>query len=271
MNYWHFINLAALIICVVLNYLLVALPAGKYAVKELSEKYYTLVTPAGYVFAIWSIIYFFLFLYTAYAILNTFTEPEKNRNANRVAPAFLLSCILNPAWLFTAQNGYLGLSLIIMLFLYACVAYIYAGLRIHYHDSLSAETFLIRAPFSIYLGWLSVAVIANAALYLAYIGAKTLVYDPLFMLAALLFAAILAWVFAVVKNDYLFAAAVAWGLFGIYVNQTVMQLVMPEKKKLLEEAAQISFKIFLLAAAASLFSILRGLYRQLKGGKNSAN
>jgi len=271
LNYWHFINLTALVVCVVLNYIAVALPVGKYTVKEISQKYYTLVTPAGYAFSIWSIIYFLLLLYTALAVLNAIAGREKNRDADRVAPIFFLSCVLNPIWLFAAHNGFFGISLIIMILLYASVAYIYFMLRINYHHRLTAETFIIKAPFSVYLGWLSVAAVANAAVYLVSTRAKPLVYHPLFMMVALLFAAILALVFAVLKNDYFFAAAVAWGLLGIYVNQVGMQLIMPERKKLLVVASQVSLKIFLVAAAAVIFSVLRGIYRQLKNGESSAN
>jgi hypothetical protein len=100
---------------------------GGQATADVSDANQTLITPAGYTFAIWGIIYFLLALYVAYqALPSKRSEPFQGR----IGWLFVLSSVMNILWLFAWQYEYLEISVLLMFILLASLITIYLRLGI---------------------------------------------------------------------------------------------------------------------------------------------
>jgi hypothetical protein len=87
-----------------------------------------------------------------------------NQGIARITPLFLLSCLANIGWLFTWHYGILSLNIVLMLVLLGCLIGIYRQLRADGMQPSTGERWLVCVPFSIYMGWITVTTIVNAAL-----------------------------------------------------------------------------------------------------------
>ncbi|MFO7533615.1 MAG: hypothetical protein R6W93_14240, partial [Candidatus Limnocylindrales bacterium] len=63
------VNVVSYVLTVIVNGLAVALPLNGLETGEISDRFPVLVTPAGYVFSIWSLIYLLLAAFTLYQAL----------------------------------------------------------------------------------------------------------------------------------------------------------------------------------------------------------
>jgi len=122
------LNIASFIIVIVMNSLVATtnLIGGK-TTAQVSDAYPTLVTPAGYVFSIWSVIYVLL---GVFVIAQTLPRDGARVFREKIGWLFILSCVLNVVWLFLWQFELLPASVIIMFLLLATIASIYTRLGI---------------------------------------------------------------------------------------------------------------------------------------------
>ncbi len=209
-------NLLLFVAVVVMNYLANALPIAGVTPAQVSDMFPTLFTPAGFTFSIWGIIYLLLMGFNIY----------QARFFNKEAPAFMLrigwlfglSCLANIGWLLAFHHLQIGLSMLIMLVLLGSLMAIY--LRLGIGTTVAAtkgEQWLVRLPFSIYLGWISVATIANASILFSHLGWDGEPGGPQFWAAIVIAAAVAIGILAVVKRrDFAFALVIVWALFGIF-------------------------------------------------------
>lgn len=160
----------AYVAMVAVNYLANALPIGGVTTGEASDAYPNLFTPAGLTFSIWGLIYLLLLGYTLYQ----FGLGQKDRGAAREATFalvnkyFLLTSLANIAWIFAWHYGIIWLSVLIMLAFLALLIMI-AG-KVNAEAYSPREELFIRAPFSVYFGWITVATIANITVLLVSLG-----------------------------------------------------------------------------------------------------
>ncbi len=145
------------------NYLAVSLPLGGRSTGQISDNYSNLFAPAGYAFSIWGLIYTLLGIYVIYQL-----RQKDDGLVIKVDRIFIVNALLNASWIFAWHYDIIWLSVIIM-----------AGLLvtlIKIADILGAsnitpkERWLVRLPFSVYFGWITVATIANITVFLVYLG-----------------------------------------------------------------------------------------------------
>lgn len=145
------------------NYLAVSLPLGGRSTGQISDNYSNLFAPAGYAFSIWGLIYTLLGIYVIYQL-----RQKNDGLVVKVDRIFIVNALLNASWIFAWHYNVIWLSVIIM-----------AGLLvtlIKIADILGASTitpkerWLVRLPFSVYFGWITVATIANVTVFLVYLG-----------------------------------------------------------------------------------------------------
>ncbi len=207
----RYVNLVAFGLMILVNAMASLLPLNGRTTGEISELYPVLITPSGYVFAIWGLIYLLLAGFLAY----TFLRPEDPR-LNGFHYLFALSCLLNSAWLFAWHWENMSLALTIMLALLATLMFIYAN--VNYSDrwrSLLAF-WLLKLPFSIYLGWISVATIVNVSVTLYAAGWTGWgISPPVWAAIMVLIAAVLALLAVDLRNDRAFALVIIWALTGV--------------------------------------------------------
>lgn len=157
------LTLVSYVVMVTVNYLAVLLPLGGRSTGEISDNYQNLFAPAGYAFSIWGLIYTLLGIYVIYQLFRK--EDELVLKVNRF---FIVNALLNALWIFSWHYDLIWLSIIIMIGLLTTlikIADIFKNKII-----TTKEIWLVRLPFSIYFGWITVATIANVAVFLVYLG-----------------------------------------------------------------------------------------------------
>lgn len=176
----------------------------------------TWVSPATPAFGIWSVIYAGLF---AYAVWQFLPSAQSARH-DRLRPWILVSVLLNAAWIWTVQAGLLGLSVVVIALLLACLARILVLLEsVRAHSW--GERILLDGVQGLHLGWVSIAAVANLAAWLASTG---VVGDPgqsSLWAKVMLVVAVLIGAFTAVYNGGRPAPAfaLAWGLVWIGVGR----------------------------------------------------
>jgi hypothetical protein len=155
-------NLLGFILTIVLNGLANALPINGKTTGELSDAYPNLFVPAGFTFSIWAVIYLALLAFIVYQLKQAFSKQSENNGfIGQIGIFFVLSCIANASWIVAWHYQYILLSFFIMLCILFTLLQIYQRLQIGLVSVSSAEKWLVHVPFSIYLGWITVATIAN--------------------------------------------------------------------------------------------------------------
>ena len=234
-------NIVVFIITVAVNSLAgsTTLLNGKTS-GEISDLYTTLITPAGYTFSIWSIIYTLLLIFAAYQAL------PRNREKSflhQVGFLFALSGVMNVLWLFLWHYDLLSLSIVLMFALLATLMAIYLRLDIGRADVNLVERICVHLPFSVYLGWITVASIANVAVALTAIGWDGGGIDPLTWAVLVIVVALLITLAVIAtRKDAAYGLVIVWALAGIMVKQMENQTIVL--------TTQVSITIALVAIVA---------------------
>ncbi len=217
------------------------LPINGQTTGAVSAKFPLLITPPGYVFGIWGVIYTGL---TAYAVYQALPSRRDNARLRRIAWPFVLSCAANATWILLWHHNRFGLTMGAMLGL--LFALITINRRLGRAEGLSLdERLLARLPFSIYLGWISVATIVNATVVLYDAGWDGFGVAPELWTTALLGAgAGLAATMGLKEGDVAFPLVVAWAFAGVARKNAEHPPVGP--------AAWVATAVALLSAGAAL-------------------
>jgi hypothetical protein len=207
---------AAYVVMVSVNALANILPIGGNTTGAISDAYASMFTPAGFTFAIWSIIYLGLLLLVVVQALPRFRHDERLR---RMEGPFMLNGLLNAAWIVAWHYEFLWLSMGIMLGLLATLMVMY-----HASRAGAANGWLfavaIRTPVSMYLAWICVATLANISILQSAAGLDNAVFsEPTWTLLKLGVVAVVAGFVFFRFRDAVFVAVIAWAAFGIHANQ----------------------------------------------------
>ena len=210
------VNIFALGAVITINALANILPIGGNTTGELSDSYPSLFTPAGYVFSIWGLIYLLLAVFVVYQAL---PSQKENPRLRKLGYAFAWSCLFNFCWIFAWHYEVIWLSELFMLGILASLILCYERLGIGKSDVSTTEWFTTRLPFSVYLGWITVATVANTSVLLLELGAQITWVTPLW--TALVIAVAVGIGYLVVHNrgDVPYALVLVWAFFGIAVAQ----------------------------------------------------
>ena len=175
----------------------------------------TLVTPAGPAFSIWSLIYLGLLGYVIWQ-----WRAGESRRAARIAWPAAASMVLNALWLLMTQLGWLWLSVAVILALAAVL-----GVLVHRLGETPPkspiEAVVVDGTFGVYLGWVSVASVANVTAVLVATGVDPgPVWSTVFAVVVLGVAALLgAWFAVRLGARWAIAAAMAWALGWIALGR----------------------------------------------------
>ena len=211
-------NVVALVIVITVNALANSLPIAGTTTGQVADKYASLFTPAGFTFSIWGLIYLAL---TAFVIYQALPAQRGDERLARISNYFKISCAANVLWLLTWHLEWLVPSLMLMLVLLWSLVAIYRALELVDPGASAAATWLVQVPFSLYLGWISVATIANASAVQAALYWNDLGFDAVaWTLIKLALVGAIAGVVSLRKNDLVFPLVVAWAAFGIAAART---------------------------------------------------
>jgi len=217
------ITIFVTLLTIVLNVLANALPFNGQNTGEISDRFAILFVPAGYVFSIWLFIYVALIAFTVFQALPAQAE---NKLLDRIAPAYWIANLANNVWLFFWHWNLFPLTLLAMGVILVCLVYLYLQFAKNGQPLTKSEKWYVKLPFSIYLGWISVATIANVTQVLYFIG-----WDG-FGLSTIIWAVIMLIVASAVgllmllrEQDIAYALVLVWAFAGIALKQAETAMV----------------------------------------------
>ena len=211
-------NLIAFAVVIVMNVLSNALPINDQSMAEISARYASLFTPAGFTFSIWGVIYLTLLVFVIYQALPAQRDNELISSVSRL---FQLNCVANAAWIVAWHYNLLALSLLLMLAILATLIKIYRRLYAHIDRSSIAHHLALNLPFSLYTAWVTVATIANASILQNAYGWDGLFITPVsWTLLKLALAGAIGATLVIRYGDAIFVLVIAWAAYGISVMQS---------------------------------------------------
>ncbi|CAN5736200.1 tryptophan-rich sensory protein [soil metagenome] len=211
------------ILTIVMNVLANVLPIGGRDTGQISDMFPTTVTPAGYVFSIWLVIYVGL---VGYAIWQALPARRDHDRAAAIALPVMVANVANALWIVAWHNLWIGTALLLMLVLLGALCTLYVRLRARGPAPDRGERLWAWGTFSVYLGWITVATVANVSIYFVDLGWGG---DPLpasawgaltLVVATALGVRMLRW-----QRDAAYALVLVWAFIGIVVAQTSLWLV----------------------------------------------
>jgi hypothetical protein len=151
------INLFSYLSLVIFNFLAIRIPFFGRTPGNVSDLFPTLLTPAEFAFKIWWLIYVLLGVFAFYQIKSRPNEKEKiPKEVSAIGWLFFISCILNFVWLLTWQSMHIEWAFLSIFGLWIIL------ITINYRLTILGNThWAYRIPFSVYLGWVCVAALAN--------------------------------------------------------------------------------------------------------------
>ncbi len=196
-----------------INILANALPINGLNTGQISDNFNVYFVPAGYVFSIWGLIYIGLI---AYAVFQALPAQRENPRLRSTGWWVSLGGLANIVWIFLWHYQQFPLTLVAMLTLLASLIVVYLRLGTGRTSVSTAETWAVRVPFSIYLGWITVATVANITDVLDYVNWNAFGIAPETWMVIVL-AAVLAIAGLVIftRRDVAYTLVLLWALAGI--------------------------------------------------------
>lgn len=176
----------------------------------------TLFTPAGSTFAIWGVIYLLVAAYVVYSLHFARKKSAilKAETIDAITPLFTASSLINIAWIFAWQYKVFWLAVILIIALLVTLGQIVSLLRDKQFSLV--ERVVVKAPFSIYFGWLTVATVANISIALVNSGWTGTGSTAAGWTIAILIIAAVVGIFTMLRNtDCLYGLVFVWAFNGI--------------------------------------------------------
>lgn len=213
-------NILSVVLALTVNILASALPLNGQNTGAISDRFKVFFVPAGYVFAIWGIIYIGWIAFIVYQALPAQKESPRLR---RLGYLFALSGVFNAAWLFCWHYNQFGLSVIVMLALLGLLIASYLKLNVGKTPVSNAEKWSVDIPFSVYLGWITVATVANITDWLYFVNWNGFGIAPqAWAVIMLIVASLLGLLMTLSRRDSGYAFVLVWSFVGIAVKQAAI-------------------------------------------------
>ncbi len=181
--------------------------------SEISDRYQTVLTPAGYAFSIWTLIYIGIMAFSIFQLL-----PRNLARFRSVRSLYVVSCLLNCAWIYFWHHDQIAVCLVVILALLATLMMIVRQFSV---DSETGGALFTKIPFGIYAGWVTAASLVNFVVFLDYMGASfgSRTWNAIGVSIILLAAGVATAVRWKLKN-YIFPMSIAWAATAIAVKQS---------------------------------------------------
>jgi len=217
-------NAIAFLATVIVNGLANALPLNGLNTGEISDRFDIFFVPAGYVFSIWGLIYLLL---AGFAIYQALPGQRENQLVDQIGGWFILSAVANIVWIFLWHYEVFTLTLLAMVTLLLSLIVIYVRLDIGGGNSSRADQLLIQLPFQVYLGWITVATIANVTQLLYFVSWDGFGIAPAtWAVVMLIVAGLVGTLMSFKRRDFPYVLVLIWAFVGIAVKHADTQLVM---------------------------------------------
>lgn len=219
----RWLMILSLVLTLTVNALANALPLNGLSTGEISDRFPILFVPAGYVFSIWGLIYLALIAFAIYAVT---PRGRADARIDAIAGWFVAANLFNAAWIFLWHYLQFPLTLIAMGGLLVSLLVIYVKLRVGLEQRSLVEKLLVDTPFSIYLGWITVATVANVSQVLYNLGWRGApLSEPVWAVVMLAVAALLGVLMIFQRKEVAYPLVLVWAFVGIWNKQAATPLV----------------------------------------------
>lgn len=208
---------------IAINALANTLPINGRTTGGVSDAYQNLFAPAGLTFAVWGVIYLLLGAHVLYQ-LGLFHDDSRQTAGRaallqRVGVLFSLTCLVNISWIFAWHYDAILLSALLLVGLLVLLILI---TRTVLGAELSArDKVFVRVPFSVYFGWITVATIANATVWLVSVGWNGFgIAEPVWAVGIIAVGALIGAAVIVRDRDIAYALVLVWAFLGIWIKHT---------------------------------------------------
>ena len=189
-----------------------ALPINGLTTGAVSDLYPNLFTPAGFAFSIWGLIYSGLLAFLIRILMTSDTAL-----VGKLFPWFAINSLANMAWIFAWHQLQVVISLVLMFVLLISLIYLTAELRSSNRSSKEIRFF--NAVFEIYLGWITVATVANfTALLVAFNWNALGISEVHWMLIILPVIVAIASAMYFKYTSTVYLLPILWALYGIHAK-----------------------------------------------------
>jgi hypothetical protein len=212
-------NTLSLVFALLINGLAGSGVFGGKSVGDVSARYDTLITPAGYAFAIWGLIYLLLLLFVGYQWY-AWLRNREDIALKQTGPWFALGNIANGLWIVVWLNEYLGLSVLLIFILLFSLIMLTIRLRLETWDAPVRIIAFVWWPICLYLGWIVLASVANVTVYLVSVNWEGGFLSPLAWALIMIGIATAIYLLLVFTRNMREAALVGiWAFIAIAVRQ----------------------------------------------------
>lgn len=202
----------------VCNYIFGSGAAGQRTVGEVSGMYPILITPAGYAFAIWGIIYLLLSGFLVFQWI-TYFRGRPNHSLQPTGPWFLLSNLFNIAWILLWVNLALGWSVVAILGLLVSLVILLIQQESYTPSTSWRNRIFIHLPIGTYLGWIILATTLNIGIWFQ-AGDHLTISSPHQLVLPVYGAALAVYLFLLYQHNRREPSLVGtWGFIAIAVRQ----------------------------------------------------
>jgi hypothetical protein len=204
-----------------------------------SDTVETWVTPAGWAFSIWSVIFLGVLVFAGYQALPRARGPR----FDALAAPFILANLLNGFWQVPWLNRSFGWAAIVIVGILAGLIWLY--IRLDHIGMTRTERWVLGVPVSLFLAWLCVATALNITIALAAAGWNgTAIWAPILVLVVAVVGGALLWR----TGDVAFALVLVWAFAAIYAAN----VPSPGEAPALAAALGVGLLAFAGAVAAAL-------------------
>lgn len=251
-------NAVALLVALVCNGLANALPLNGMTTGALSDLYPNLFVPMGATFSIWGLIYLGLLGLVGYGLAQLRAGPGETA-VERLGPWMVVNLLANGAWIFAWHWLQVELSLVLMGVILGSLIAMHRRLGVGRRAAPAGERWLVHLPVSVYLGWISVATIANVTTLAVDLGAPPFGDVQAALTVGVMAVAVgLAGAMLWRHRDVPYALVIVWALIGIAVKRSA---AVDPGSPLVAGAAAVGIGLVVLGVLGVLLQRMRGTPR----------
>lgn len=220
---WAILNLVIFFLTLAINYLGSSGFFNGMSQAEVSAKYTTLVTPAGFAFSIWGVIYSLMLLTLIYFFIKS-NDEKVSKLVQMISPLFIISSLLNMGWIITFSYEMVGISTILIIGMAISLLLIVKSI---YKYRAELPSSLAGISFTLYGSWVFIASILNSAIFLVKQNWDGFGISDSIWTIVILFVAIgfVLFYLSLYKNA-VFPISLAWAFFGIYGSYSSGRLTL---------------------------------------------
>jgi hypothetical protein len=160
-------------------------------------------------------------MFAIYQLIIALRKIEQQESfIDRIGLLFIAASAANIGWIFAWHYQLVAVSLLVMLALFACLLMLYLRLDIRQRGISQRNKVFVAIPFSVYLGWITVATIANVTAVLVHLGWNGFgIPEEVWTIIVLIVGTVITLSVVFTRQDIYYALVIEWAYFGILMKR----------------------------------------------------